>query len=116
VVLTNEANNYLFADAPFNSVMNTVVQSGVVDARILYGKKQPENQFRGTQSNYSAAQNQIQLSEGEVRIRLDPTGVALLAGCSRVQFDGDIFDVTTSKRPHGLFTPNFSDFYLKKLN
>lgn len=112
VVLTNPENNYLFQQAPFNSVVETVIQSGIANARILYGKKQSEVQFGGA----GYAQNQIQLAEGEVRIRLDPTGTALLADAKRISFDGTTFDSITSKRPHGLFSPNFNDFYLKKLN
>lgn len=117
VVLTNPKNNYLYQEAPDNSVVNTVVQSGVVDARILYGRKETLNQFSSVARNNSADQNQIRLEEGEVRLKLDPTGRALLQGCERVQFDGIIFDVSTSQRPHSIFgEPNFFDFYLKKLN
>lgn len=117
VVLTNPANNYLYQQAPDNSVVNRVIQSGVVDARILYGKKQSLEQFSSAARNNSAEQNQIRLEDGEVRLKLDPTGAALLMGCERIQFDGTTFDDISSKRPHAVFgEPNFFDFYLKKLN
>ncbi len=116
VLVENPDNNYLYADTPFNSTTTTVVQSGVVNACILYSSRENLTQFNSVSFRNSAEQNQIRLEEGEVRIRLDPTGIALLEGCQRVQFDGTIFNVVTSKRPHGLFTPNFNDYYLKKLN
>lgn len=117
VAITNPDNNYLFASAPFNSTVNTVIQSGVFPARILYGKKEELSQFNAGPN----MQNQVRLQEGEVRIKLDPTGAAFLAGCERVTFDGTMFKVSTSDRPHGLFipsgsTPKFYTYYLTKLN
>lgn len=116
VISTNPDNNYLFDNAPFNSETQSFIQSGIVKARILYGKKEPLNPFNTVQSRNSAEQNMIRLEEGEARIKLDPTGAAMLRGCERVTFDGTVFNVITSPRPHGLFTPQFETFYLKKLN
>lgn len=115
VVATNPDTNVLFQNAPFNSTTNKVVQSGVYLARILYGKKEPLNPFNSAQRSAGGDQNMIRLEEGEVRIKLDPTGAAFFAGCQRITFDGTIFDVETSKRPHGLFDPNFETFFLKKI-
>jgi len=114
VVVSNSENNWLFQQAPFNSVMDTVQQSGVFGARILYAKKENLVPF-SVDSTRSDTQNMIRLSEGDVRLKLDPTGAAFLAGCERVTFDGTIFNVITDKRPHGLFTPNFETFFLKKI-
>ncbi len=111
VLVTNPDNNYLFQNAPSNSLTSTIVQSGVYLARILYGKKQIRDPF----NSHSNDQNQIELSAGEVRIKLDPTGSAYLANVERVQFDGKTFNVISDSRPHGLFDPNFKTFYLKNL-
>lgn len=117
VVVSNPDNNYLYAEAPFNSVTDTVLQSGIFGARIMYGKKEPLDTFQSTNSNLQggASQNIVRLSEGEVRIKLDPTGATYLQGCDRINFDGTIFDVITTKRPHGLFEPKFETFHLKKI-
>jgi len=111
VLVTNADNNFLYQQAPMNSLTSTVIQSGVYLARVLYGKREELVPFAGG----GLAQNQVRLSEGEVRIKLDPTGAAYLAGAERIQFDGNTFMVNTDPRPHGLFTPNFKTFYLKKV-
>ncbi len=116
VLVTNEANNYLFQSAPDNSVTTTITQSGVYLARIKYGTRENLTPFNTVQRGNSAEQNMIKLSEGEVRIKLDPTGAAFLAGCQRVQFDNTIFDVETDPRYHGLVgVRNFQTFFLKKV-
>lgn len=117
IVSTDPANNYMFAGAPGNSETVTVQNSGVFLARILYGKKQDMSMFNTVQWRNSAEQNNLWLQEGEMRIKLDPTGAAFLAGCEKVTVDGTTFEVVTSKRPHSLVgTPNFFDFMLRKLN
>lgn len=117
IVATNPDNNYMFAGAPFNSETVVVQQSGVFLARVLYGKKQTQMPFSTAQWRNSAEQNNIFLDEGEVRLKLDPTGSAFLQGAKKVTFDGSVFEVVTTKRPHSLVgEPNFFDFFLRKLN
>lgn len=116
IISTNPDTNYMFAGAPGNSDTTAVQQSGVFNARVLYGKKTPLNEFNAGRVGEGAMQNNLYLQEGEVRIKLDPTGAAFLAGCERVTFDNMIFNVQTSRRPHGLFNPNFYDYYLQKMN
>lgn len=111
VLVENTDNNYLYAAAPFNTTTTKVVQSGVFGARILYGKRETLSPFAGG----GESQNNIRLSEGEVRFKLDPTGAAFIKGCERVTCDGTIFDLVTDKRPHGLFLPKFETYYLKKV-
>lgn len=115
VLVTNPDNNYLFQNAPNNSLTSTVIQSGIYLARIKYGTKEMMNSFNTSQRNNASEQNMIRLSEGEARIKLDPTGAAFLVDCERVQFDGTIFDVKSDPRPHGLFDSNFKTFFLKRV-
>lgn len=116
VIFTNPENNTLFDDAPFNSETTTIINSGIFKARILYGKKEPLIPFNSTQRDNSSSQNMILLEDGEVRLRVDATGAALINASERVTFDGTIFNVQTSARPHSLVgPPNFFDFYLKKI-
>lgn len=111
VLVSNPDNNFLYQQAPMNSLTSTVVQSGVYLARILYGKRQPTNQF----SSPGNMQNQIELSEGQVRIKMDPTGSAFLTKAGRIQFDGVTYKLDSDPRYHGLFDPNFQTTYLKKV-
>jgi hypothetical protein len=116
IIAQNPENNWMFASAPFNSETVVVQQSGVFGARILYGKKEALTPINSIQFRNTTEQNNLWLQEGEVRIRLDPTGTAFLQGAKKVTFDDTVFEIVTSKRPHGLFTPNFNDFTLRKVN
>ena len=111
VLVTNPDNNFLYQQAPMNSLTSTVIQSGVYLARILWGKKEDLVPFAGG----GLAQNQIRLQEGHARIKLDPTGAAYIASAERIVFDNYTMMIDTSPRPHGLFDSNFRTLYLKPL-
>lgn len=111
-VIQTSASNSMFQGSPENDVVQNVIQSGVFLARILYGKKQDRNPYGG----FPTQQPTVEVEEGEVRMKLDPTGAAFLAGAERVTVDGNILRVVTSPRPHGLFNPNFYTFFFKKLD
>ena len=117
VVISNEpTHNFLWDQAPSNSTTEATLVSGVFQARILYGSDQKRDQFDSATNNNSVAQNTANVEMGTVRLKLDPTGSAFIQGAERITFDGDIFEVTSSKRPHGLFTPQYFTYFLKKLN
>lgn len=116
VVLSNPANSYIFDQAPFNDTTQTVQVSGTFQARILYGKKQDLDQFSTVRTDKASDQINIRNEEGSVRIQVDATGAAYLFDAKQVTFDGEIFDIDTTQRPHGLFAPKFYTFYLTKLN
>jgi hypothetical protein len=117
VVISNEpTHNFLWDSAPSNSTTSVELVSGVFNARILYGKEQKMDQFDSATNNNAVAQNTSSLEMGMVRIKLDPTGSAFIGDAQRVMFDNEIFEVTSSVRPHGLFTPQFYTYFLKKLN
>lgn len=109
VLVTNPDNNFLYQQAPMNSLTSTVINSGVYTARILWGKREELVPFAGG----GLSQNQIRLQEGHARIKLDPTGASYIANADRVVFDQYTMMVDTSPRPHGLFDPNFVTLYLK---
>lgn len=111
VVRSNPNHNYLFDTSPNNTSVTEVIQSGTFMARILYGRKQDLTTFAPKGNE----QVTLLASEGDVRIKLDLTGAAFMVGAQRVEFDGNIFTISTQDRPHGLFDPKFQDFYLKSL-
>lgn len=117
VISSNPGNNQFFSNAPFNDTVQTVAVSGSFNARILYSKREDLEMFEpfGIRK-LGGDQVNIQKEAGAVRIKLDPTGASYLFDAKRCTFDGDVFTIRTSKRPHGLFTPNFYDFYLQKEN
>lgn len=112
VISTSNSHNFLFQGAPTNDVVQEIVQSGVFLARVLYGGKQERLTFGGVPTQ----QPLLGLEDGEVRLKLDATGAAFLAGAERVIVDGNILKVFTSAKQHSLIgAPQFQDFYFKKI-
>lgn len=116
VINTNPGHNFLFENAPTNDTIQDVIQSGVFLARILYGKKQNLDPFSTPTIGGGSDQSNIRLDEGDIRIKLDPTGASYIQDAERIIIDGNICQVNTSPRPHGLFDPKFQTFVLKRLN
>ncbi len=114
VITDNPNHSYVWDAAPMNTETVSTLVSGIFNARILYSTKQ-EKGFLLSKSN----QDQIGTAdtfEGDVRIKLDPTGAAFIGDSQRVKFDGFLFDISSNPRPHGLFTPKWETFYLKRTN
>lgn len=119
VINPNPGNNMFFSgpNVPFNDTVQTIAVSGIFNARVLYSKKEELSMFEpfGIRK-LGGDQVNLQYEAGDVRIKLDPTGASYLFDAKRCTFDGEVFTIRTSKRPHGLFTPKFYDFYLHKEN
>lgn len=116
VISTNPSHNFFFESAPTNTQVQEIPVSGTFKARILYGKEQKRAQFASLQSQRSEDQINAKIEEGMVRIKVDQSGKNFLDGANRVTFDGNIFLIDTSPRPHGIFEPDFYTFYLKRVN
>lgn len=116
VITENPEHSYVFDAGPTQSVTTQVIQSGMFSGRILYEKKQPIGLFESLRGG-SRGTDQVYMGrdEGLVRLKLDPTGSAFMADATRVRFDDTIFQIDTSPRPHGLFNPKWTTFYLKRL-
>ncbi len=68
---------------------------------IRYGNGQPwEFIEAGSRANYQ--QNKVRESEGQVRIKVDRSGYALLKDAQQVVLDGFTFTLDSTPRPHGL--------------
>lgn len=116
VISESDSHNYIWDSAPQNTTTIDTIVSGQFNARILYGKKQNVDPFKARQSNQAESQSAAELQLGEVRVKLDPTGAAFMNDAKRATFDNETFEIVSSERPHGLFTPKFYTFYLKKIN
>ncbi len=117
VVNTNPNFPGMFGDASQNAttVLNTP-QVFQLSGCILYGNKQPwEFVEPGSRGNYQ--QNKIRESEGIVRIKVDPTGYALLRDAEQVRIDGFTFVSDSTPRPHGLVgNPNMYTLTFQKVD
>ena len=116
LISENPENNFIWDNAPNNSQAEIAIVSGMFNARIKYGTEQKRENFSSETRNNAEEQNVSTLEMGMVRIKLDPSGAAFIGDAERVKFDDEVFEITTSKRPHGLFTPQFYTYFLKKLN
>ncbi len=115
VINSNPNNNIFFPDSPQSDQVQNIIVSGMFNARIKYLTKE-DLQFFAKAPGSSEDQITIKLEAGMVRLKLDVTGSQYLFDAKRVVFDEDIFEPVTSKRPHGLFVPDFYTFFLKKIN
>jgi hypothetical protein len=115
-ISTNPDNDYIWESSPNNDVVQMIPVSGVFKARIRYGPVQSRKQMGTTTQGKGSDQVNFELELGDVRLKLDATGAAFIKDAVRVVLDGDVFNVETPKRPHGLFEPQFYDFFLKRLN
>jgi hypothetical protein len=119
VLSTNPSNNFLFESTPFNDQVQNIQVSGVFNARVQYPKKMTTVPFVTLNTKDKGGMDQvfIQRDEGDVRIKVDATGMAYLMDAKRVTLDGDIFDIAIAKRPHSLLgAPKFYDFLLTRIN
>lgn len=115
VTVTSLSNNFLFPDAPINSVYAPGGQvSGVFLARIKYPEKQVRDFFYTSRGD-AEDQNNLRKQDGLVRIKLDPTGASYIDGAQRIVLDNKLFLLETDDQPHGILSINqFYTFYLKR--
>lgn len=117
VITDNPNHSYVWDNAPTNTQTVTTFVSGTFNARVLYGKTQERNFISTRQSDRGEDQIGAEVFEGDVRLKLDPTGAAFIKEAQRVTFNDSLFEVKTETRHHGLFAPNkWQTFYLKKVN
>ena len=53
--------------------------------------------------------------DGEVRIKVDAIGKAILEDAKKVEIEGLLYQFDTGPRPHGLFDHQFWTYYLRRL-
>lgn len=116
VISTNPNHDFIWESSPTNDVVENIPVSGVFKARIKYANDQDRNQFNTVVAGKGSDQVNIELENGDVRIKLDATGAAFIKDATRVVFDNEVFNVETPARPHGIVRPQFYDFVLKRLN
>lgn len=113
IISTDPNYNYLYnnVSGAFNQTVQNQPQKQTFKARILYGKKQVQENVDGEVDS----QTNVDLPAGHVRIKLDQEGYDYIKKAKRVTFDDKIFEINTDDRPHGLFRPRFYTFYLKPI-
>lgn len=117
LVITNNPNHsYVWDDAPDNTQPEFTLVSGSFKGRILYANKQDKGFLSTKQIGGGEDQLKDELFDGDVRIKLDPTGAAFIGDSQKARFDDVMFEIISHPRPHGLFEPKWQTFYLKRAN
>ena len=115
-IATSPEHNFIWEGSPTNDQVQIIPVSGVFKARIKYNTNQNRNQLNSAVQGKGSDQVNVEIENGDVRLKLDSTGAAFIKDATRVVLDGDVFNIESPKRPHGLFQPQFFDFTLKRLN
>lgn len=115
VISDSPAHSFIWPQAPANTPTNVIPVTGVYQGRIWYERRQPLDLLNSTQaSRIGSDQINVQVQDGTARLKLDPAGATFIAGAERVQFDGNTFTIESTARPHGVFTPQYYTYWLKR--
>jgi hypothetical protein len=108
-VATNQTYNALYARIKDQAKTIEEVTTTTVKARIQYMDRQyiaEEYALR--------AQTNLPISEGQLRIKLDPAGYEAFTFANRIEIDGFVWKIKTDEAAIGLFSPHFYMLYLER--
>lgn len=82
-----------------------------IQARVYYAPKQenPVQSFGG-----QGPQNKLRVSDGMVRIKIHIDDYDFMAKAKKVELDGNLYDIDTVERPHGLFGVEYYTYWLQR--
>lgn len=116
VVNTSPTFAGMFGDSSQNSTATPYTPQlyTAISGCLLYANKQPWEYIEpGSRGDYQ--QNKIRESFGQLRLKVDPTGYALLKDCEQITVDSFTFTLDSNARPHGLVgNPTMYTFTLSK--
>lgn len=116
VIYNNPDNSFIYQNTPFNTETIVTPVTGVFNGRIWYERRQPLDLLSSLGGIRGTDQLDVRVQEGYARLKLPPSGAAFMNGAERVQFDGNSFTIDSTPRPHGLFTPQYYTYWLKRTN
>jgi len=108
-VSTNNTYNALYKRIKDSAYERKEVTSTTAKARILYVDKQLERDLAGL-----AAQINVPLSEGMVRVKIDASTYALFKKASEIEIDGDPFNIVGDAAGIGQFNITYYTVYLQR--
>ena len=113
VISTNPNHNFLYNTGPNQSQTVDEVVKTEGKARIHY-----KRELKLVDIQPVSPQEQINTSKKDWDVKLIVTEdlKTLIEKCERVEFNGEIFNVHTDGRPHGVVSYQFYNFYLKALD
>lgn len=111
VIISDPNYNPLEAYNQNNTNITNTPNYTVISGRVMYDKNQ---EWAFTKPYAGGDNGQLKVKDAtkqSVRIKVDPSGYALLNTSKKVELDGNLFDLESIARPHGLFVPNYWTFY-----
>lgn len=121
IIAYKEAKIIIMSTDPnFNSIYQQSTQQVAkevikreFEARIYYYRKSQERRaINATPEDHLA----IQMSEGEVRLKVKKEDYDFIKDVERIEFDGQLFRLASEPRPHSLFSTRYFSLTLKRVN
>lgn len=113
VVITNPQYNPIDGYNQNNQNVTNLVNVTQISGRVLYDKQQ-EWSFVRPYVGRGPNEGQLKIKDQttrSVRIKVDYSGYMLLNTAKKMQVDGELFDLESIARPHGLFGTDYYTFY-----
>lgn len=111
VIISDPNYNPLEAYNQNNTDITNTPNYTTISGRVMYDKNQ-EWAFTKPYAGGNNAQLKVKdATKQSVRIKVDPSGYALLNTAKKVELDGNLFDLDSIARPHGLFAADYYTFY-----
>lgn len=101
--------NFNFMYPSSSQVSGYVEDYGIFKGRIAYLDKS-----RPAPYHFKAIDVRDDIYSMDVRLRLDASGAAFMAGAEKISLDGQTYQLVSDQRKHGLFDTAWTDFFLKK--
>ncbi len=113
VVISDPNYNPLTSYNQNNTNITNTPNFSTISGRILYDKQQ-EWAFVKPYAGQGGSNGQIKAKDQttqSVRLKVDYSGYALLNTSKKTEIDGNLFDLESVARPHGLFATDYYTFY-----
>lgn len=111
-VISEDQNHSFLFNSPQNTEVTKEIVTGVINARIYYGKIIEDPVTVGGLNNKDIDISAT-LPQGWIRIVTDITGKAILEGSKKIVFENETYDLHGIASRHGLLTKNFYSFNLQ---
>jgi hypothetical protein len=111
VLITDPNYNPLEAYNQNSTSITNVPNYTTISGRILYDKNQEWSFINPLKGGNAAEIKEKDQTSRSVRLKVDGSGYALLQTAKKVQIDGNLFDLASIARPHGLFGTETYTFY-----
>lgn len=112
IVYSDPSYNYSYAPEISQQDSQTYTpQSGVLSATITYIKSEDAHKL-----DFLKADARFVATKSVVKICVREDGKNLLQNTERIEFDNRNYNLLTTFRPRGLFSPNYYDFWLQAVD